>query len=154
RRPIRSFGSCLRPLASLCKRFWPRLWNSTGGNGSFRKPMPIMPPCAKMPRPGKTSKRNGHCGTKLSPTALRTSRMADYKRGDVWLIDFDPTQGHEQAGRRPGLIVSVDLFNQGPAGLVVVVPLTSKDRRVRWHVPVDPPEAGLKKRSFIMCENI
>ena len=40
-------------------------------------------------------------------------------RGDVWLIDLNPTRGREQAGRRPALIVSVDEFNSGYAGLVV-----------------------------------
>src|SRR5438128_11466126 len=46
-------------------------------------------------------------------------------RGEVWLIDLNPVRGHEQAGRRPALVVSDDLFNQGPAGLVIVLPITS-----------------------------
>ncbi len=75
-------------------------------------------------------------------------------RGEVWLVDFDLTRGHEQAGKRPGLVLSVDLFNQGPADLVVVAPMTTKDKKIRWHVPVQPPEAGLKKKSFIMSENM
>ncbi|MDX2212140.1 MAG: type II toxin-antitoxin system PemK/MazF family toxin [Oculatellaceae cyanobacterium bins.114] len=46
--------------------------------------------------------------------------MAQLVRGQVWLADLNPVKGHEQAGKRPCLIISVDLFNQGPAGLVVV----------------------------------
>jgi mRNA interferase MazF len=75
-------------------------------------------------------------------------------RGDVWDLDFNPIQGHEQAGHRPALIVSVDLFNQGPAELVVAIPLTRTDRRVRWHVPVTPPEGGVSATSYIQCENV
>lgn len=33
-----------------------------------------------------------------------------------------------------------------------MVPLATRDRRFRAHVPVDPPEGGLSRRSFIMCE--
>lgn len=49
-------------------------------------------------------------------------------RGDIWLADLNPVRGHEQAGRRPVLVVSVDLFNQGRADLVVVLPVTSTIR--------------------------
>ena len=75
-------------------------------------------------------------------------------RGDVWDLSFDPTIGHEQAGARPALIVSVDIFNEGPAGLVVAIPLTRTQRKVRWHVPVLAPEGGLASESFIQCENV
>ena len=52
--------------------------------------------------------------------------MAEARRGEIWWVDLDPTRGHEQAGRRPALVLSVDAFNHGPAGLVVVVPVSSK----------------------------
>ena len=64
-------------------------------------------------------------------------------RGEIWMIDFDPTRGHEQAGKRPALVVSDDVFNAGPAGLVIALPLTSKAKGVRSHVAVQPPEGGL-----------
>jgi len=75
-------------------------------------------------------------------------------RGDVWLVDLNPVRGHEQAGIRPALIVSVNMFNYGPAGLVVVAPLTTKDRAIPLHVPVCPGEAGLSEASFIKCDNL
>jgi mRNA interferase MazF len=75
-------------------------------------------------------------------------------RGEVWLADLNPTRGHEQAGRRPVLVVSEDLFNQGPAGLAIVLPMTSTVRDVPSHVPVAPPEGGVKNRSAILCEGI
>jgi mRNA interferase MazF len=70
------------------------------------------------------------------------------------MIDLDPTRGHEQSGFRPGLVVSSDTFNTGPAGLVIILPLTSQEKGVRSHVPVSPPEGGLHKLSFIKCEDI
>ena len=80
--------------------------------------------------------------------------MSGPARGEIWLVDLNPTRGHEQAGQRPGLIVSVDLFNQGPAGLVVVLPVTTKVKGIPFHVEVEPPEGGLKERSFIKCEDM
>jgi mRNA interferase MazF len=73
-------------------------------------------------------------------------------RGEVWRLDFDPTRGHEQAGLRPALVVSVDGFNQSPADLIVVLPITSKDKAIRSHVAVTASEGGLSVRSFIKCE--
>lgn len=75
-------------------------------------------------------------------------------RGDIWLVDLNPPRGHEQAGKRPGFIISVDQFNRGPAGLVVVLPVTTKEKGIPFHVEIKPPEGGVKKRSFIKCEDI
>ena len=75
-------------------------------------------------------------------------------RGDVWLADLNPVRGHEQAGKRPVLILSVNEFNQGPAGLVIVLPLTTRDRGIPFHIPLVPPEGGVKQTSFAMCDAI
>ena len=75
-------------------------------------------------------------------------------RGEVWDLHFDPTTGHEQAGTRPALILSEDIFNEGPADMVVVAPITRTQRKIRWHVPVAPPEGGLGSEKFIQCENV
>jgi len=80
--------------------------------------------------------------------------MPQPSRGEVWLVDLNPTRGHEQAGKRPGLIMSVDLFNSGPAGLVVIAPITTKEKGIPFHVEIQPPEGGLRRRSFIKCEDI
>lgn len=76
------------------------------------------------------------------------------KRGEIWTVDFDPTRGREQAGKRPALVLSASLFNQGLAGLAVVLPISSKNKHIPWHVPVMPPEGGLPGVSFIKCEDI
>ncbi len=73
-------------------------------------------------------------------------------RGEIWLADLNPIRGHEQAGTRPVLVISTDLFNHGPAGLVFVLPLTRTDRRIPAHIPIDPPEGGMTSRSLILCD--
>lgn len=75
-------------------------------------------------------------------------------RGEIWLADLNPVRGHEQAGTRPCVVVSVDGFNTGPVGLVVVLPMTTTDRHVPLHVAVLPPEGGVRRASFIKCEDI
>lgn len=70
------------------------------------------------------------------------------------MASLDPVVGHEQAGARPVLVVSVDPFNHGPAELVIVIPITSVKKRISSHVRVDPPEGGLKVRSYIKYEDV
>lgn len=73
-------------------------------------------------------------------------------RGEIWLADLNPIRGHEQAGTRPVLVVSTDIFNHGPAGLVFVLPITRTDRRIPAHIPLEPPEGGVSRRSLILCD--
>jgi mRNA interferase MazF len=80
--------------------------------------------------------------------------MTEPLRGDVWLVSLDPTKGREQAGTRPGLIVSDDGFNRGFADLVILIPITSRARGIRSHVELTPPEGGLNVSSFAMCEAV
>ncbi|MBT9145709.1 MAG: Endoribonuclease MazF9 [candidate division WS2 bacterium] len=75
-------------------------------------------------------------------------------RGEIWTVNLNPVKGHEQAGFRPGLVISVDTFNHGPAGLVVIIPITTKEKRIPFHVGVNPSEAGVSKKSFIKCEDV
>lgn len=75
-------------------------------------------------------------------------------RGEVWIVNLNPTKGHEQAGYRPGLVISVDTFNHGPAGLAVITPITTKEKGIPFHVPIEPPEAGMSKKIFIKCEDV
>jgi mRNA interferase MazF len=77
---------------------------------------------------------------------------ASPSRGEIWLADLNPPRGHEQAGARPILIISNDIFNHRLAGLVFGLPLTRTDRRIPLHIPVNPPEGGLSAPSFILCD--
>jgi mRNA interferase MazF len=80
--------------------------------------------------------------------------MADPLRGEVWLGDLGPTRGHEESGKRPLFIFSVDAFNTGLAGLVVVLQLTTRLRGVPAHILVNPPEGGLRRASVVLCDAI
>ena len=75
-------------------------------------------------------------------------------RGEVWLAELDPVVGHEQGGRRPVLVLSINSFNVGPGSLVIAVPLTSRDRGIPSHVMIEPPEAGLVRTSFALTEAV
>ncbi len=75
-------------------------------------------------------------------------------RGEIWMVDLNPVRGHEQAGYRPCLVVSVDMFNHGPAELLVVLPITSREKKIPFHIPIEPEESGLKLRSYIKCEDV
>ena len=61
-------------------------------------------------------------------------------RGEIWQADLNPVRGHEQAGRRPVLIVSVDAFNQSRADLAVIIPITSTLRPIPFHIVIEAPE--------------
>ncbi len=80
--------------------------------------------------------------------------MTAPSRGEVWSADLGKGRGHEQSGQRPVLVVSVDALNHGPAGLAFVLPTTTKARGVPAHVPVAPPEGGLRSTSYILCDAI
>jgi mRNA interferase MazF len=72
------------------------------------------------------------------------------------MVDLsEPPRGREEGGKkRPALIISADQFNQGPADLVIVIPISSKAKGIRSHVEINPPEGGVTMRSFIKCETI
>jgi mRNA interferase MazF len=74
------------------------------------------------------------------------------KRSELWWVDLPEVGvavGHEQAGRRPCLILSGDRLNASSAKLLIVAPLTRTDRGRPSHV-----RAGTPKPSFIMCEQM
>src|SRR6266446_7661157 len=55
--------------------------------------------------------------------------------GDIVFIDFDPKVGHEQAKRRPALVLTDQRYNQA-SGLAVVCPLTSKRKPYPFALPI------------------
>lgn len=71
-------------------------------------------------------------------------------RGDVWLAALDPVAPGEQGGTRPVLVLSTSAFNCWPVGLVVVVPITTRQRGFSHHVPI--VGSGLDRASFAMPE--
>jgi len=67
-------------------------------------------------------------------------------------VDFGDPVGRGQAGMRPALVVSSDGLNDGPAGLSIVVPMTSTRRGIPSHIEID--EAGLDEVSYAKCEDV
>lgn len=77
------------------------------------------------------------------------------RQGEIWLFDPDPIKGNEIGKKvRPALIVSCNLFNDGPSGLVIVIPIASKDNKIPSHIRIDPPDGGVKQISYAMCEQV
>ena len=73
-------------------------------------------------------------------------------RGDIYLVSLDPTQGHEQQGRRPVLIVSPAAFNR-LTKLPIVLPITSGGNFARTAgFAVSLTEAGTKTTGVIRCD--
>jgi mRNA-degrading endonuclease toxin of MazEF toxin-antitoxin module len=74
------------------------------------------------------------------------------KRGEIWLVGLDPSQGHEQKGRRPVLIVSPEAFNR-VTKVPVVLPITRGGdfaRTAGFAVPLTG--AGTKTTGIVRCD--
>jgi mRNA interferase MazF len=73
-------------------------------------------------------------------------------RGEVWFINLNPSIGHEQAGIRPALVISDDLLNQSLAEMVIVIPITSKNKNIPTHIEINYD--FLEMKSYIKTEDI
>ena len=72
------------------------------------------------------------------------------RRGDIYLVSLDPTEGREQRGSRPVLIVSPAEFNEATK-LPVICPITSGGdfaRRIGFAVPI----TGIKTTGVVRCD--
>ena len=79
--------------------------------------------------------------------------MAKILRGDILWADLNPTQGHEQTGRRPVLVLSHDIFNER-SGTVIAVALTSQPQKAGF--PLTLEISGIKnlEKSWIKISQI
>ena len=75
-------------------------------------------------------------------------------RGEVYYVDLGQPVRHEPAFRRPAVVVSVDILNNGPGGLVVVVPITTASYGLRSHVELEPEDSGLNRISYARCDQL
>ncbi|MGE3076419.1 MAG: endoribonuclease MazF [Dehalococcoidia bacterium] len=71
-------------------------------------------------------------------------------RGDIVWLDFDPQAGHEQAGRRPAVVLSPAPYNR-LLGLALVCPITSRQKGYDWEeaLPVGIPITG-----FVLTDQV
>jgi mRNA interferase MazF len=72
------------------------------------------------------------------------------KQGDIIKLDFDPQAGHEQAGYRPAVVISNDVFNQ-KTNLTIVCPITNTNNKFPLHIQLDN---RTKTTGVILCEHI
>lgn len=79
--------------------------------------------------------------------------MARILRGEIRWADLNPVRGHEQAGHRPVLILSHDVFNQR-SGTVIAVALTSQEPRAGFPLTLESRAEGLPKRSWVKISQI
>lgn len=77
------------------------------------------------------------------------------KRGEVWMVDFGPATGPEQAGIRPAIILQDDLLGQVFA-TTIVIPLTTNLRRLSLTTTVllNAGEGGLPRDSVALCYQV
>ena len=78
--------------------------------------------------------------------------MARILRGEIRWADLNPMRGHE-AGRRPVLVLSHDVFNER-SGTVIAVALISEEPRAGFPLTLESKAAGLTKRSWIKISQI
>ena len=79
--------------------------------------------------------------------------MAGILRGEVRWADLDPTRGREQAGQRPVLVLSHDVFN-ARSGTVIAVALTSQPQRAGFPLTLELSSPRLPKRSWVKISQI
>jgi len=79
--------------------------------------------------------------------------MARILRGETRWADPNPTRGHEQAGLRPVLILSHDIFNER-SGTVIAVAITSQPQRAGFPLTLELKTADMPKQSWIKISQI
>src|SRR5437764_11782872 len=79
--------------------------------------------------------------------------MARILRGDIVWADLDPARGPEQAGRRPVVVISEDIFN-ARSGTVIAMAITSQPQRAGFPLTLELTSVKLPKRSWVKIGQI
>lgn len=79
--------------------------------------------------------------------------MAGILRGEIYWADLDPTRGREQAGQRPVLVLSHDIFNER-SGTIIAMALTSQPQKVGFPLTLEIADSALPKRSWIKISQV
>ena len=79
--------------------------------------------------------------------------MARVLRGEIWWADLDPVRGREQAGRRPVLVVSDDVFNER-SGTVIAMAITSQPQRAGFPLCLPVEGVRLPKASWLKISQV
>ena len=79
--------------------------------------------------------------------------MARILRGEIRWADLNPVRGHEQAGLRPVLVLSQDIFNER-SGTVMAVALTSQPQRADFPLTLELKASRLPRKSWAKISQI
>ena len=79
--------------------------------------------------------------------------MARILRGEIRWADLNHVRGHEQAGERPVLVLSHDVFNER-SGTVIAVALTSQEPKAGFPLTLELSTSKLPKRSWVKVSQI
>jgi len=79
--------------------------------------------------------------------------MARILRGDIVWADLSPVRGREQAGQRPVLVISQDVFNER-SGTVIALALTSRPQKAGFPLTLELSHPRLPKKSWVKISQI
>ena len=79
--------------------------------------------------------------------------MAGILRGDIYWADLNPVRGQEQAGLRPVVVLSKDVFNER-SGTVIAMAITSQPQKAGFPLTLEVISSGLPKKSWIKISQI
>jgi mRNA interferase MazF len=79
--------------------------------------------------------------------------VAGILRGEIYWADLNPVRGREQAGLRPVLILSQDIFNRR-SETVIAMAITSQSQRARFPLTFDLPDGTLPKPSWVKISQV
>ncbi len=79
--------------------------------------------------------------------------MARILRGEIYWADLNPTQGHEQSGVRPVVVVSHDIFNN-KSGTVIAMAITNQPQRAGFPLTHKLKSGDLPKESWVKISQV
>jgi mRNA interferase MazF len=79
--------------------------------------------------------------------------MARILRGDVVWADLDPVRGREQAGKRPVVVLSHDVFNER-SGTVIAMAVTSQPQKAGFPLSLELNSVALPKQSWVKISQV
>jgi mRNA interferase MazF len=75
------------------------------------------------------------------------------KRGEIWLVNWNPSRGSEQAGRRPALVIQNNIGNEN-AATTIVAAISGSLKLYPMNVLIEPNESGLQETSIVNTSQI
>ena len=79
--------------------------------------------------------------------------MAQILRGDIVWADLNPVIGHEQAGRRPVVVISHDVFNER-SGTVIAIAITGQPQKAGFPLTIELQKGDLPKKSWVKISQV